>query len=189
MALISRIVAAVLLIAALGGAASAQTFSPTEGLKPAQYYALVNRVDGFDAAMRANDMVAVLGVVPPKVLDRIAASNGITIEQLMVATQQQLDQAMQSITLVSFEMDLKAAEFITLADGTPYALIPTETVMDLGEAGGKYRARSSTLGMLDGETWYLVRTEDPQQAALLKEVYPAFADVEFPAGSMEPVTE
>ena len=60
--------------------------------------------------------------------------------------------------------------------------------MDMGE-GGKYRAQSSTLGLLDGETWYLVRVEDPQQVALLKEIYPAFADVVFPTGSMEPVKE
>jgi hypothetical protein len=61
--------------------------------------------------------------------------------------------------------------------------------MDLGEAGGKIKATSSTLGLLDEETWYLVRVEDAQQVEILKEVYPAFADVEFPTGSMEPVAE
>lgn len=183
MALFNRFAVALGLVLALTLPGFAQE------LDDAQQAALAARVESFDAAMRANDMVAVLGVIPPKVLDKIAASNGITIEQLMVATQQQLDEAMKSITLVSFGMDLEGAEFIMLADGTPYALIPTETVMDLGEAGGKYRARSSTLGLLDGEIWYLVRTEDPQQVALLKEVYPGFADVVFPTGSMEPVAE
>jgi hypothetical protein len=97
---------------------------------------------------------------------------------------------MANITLVSFGMELDKAEYKTLPDDSTYALIPTETVMDLGPAGGgKFRAMSSTLGLLDGETWYLVRVEDPQQVALLKQVYPAFADVTFPAGKMEPVTE
>jgi exodeoxyribonuclease V alpha subunit len=63
-------------------------------------------------------------------------------------------------------MDLEKAEFVALADGSPYALIPTETVMDLGE-GGKYRATSSTLGLLDGETWYLVRVEDPTHEVVI----------------------
>ena len=51
------------------------------------------------------------------------------------------------------------------------------------------RSRVSTLGRVDGDTWYLVRTEDGQQVQMLKEIYPEFADVEFPKGAMEPVTE
>lgn len=183
MALFTRLFAALGLVLALALPAVAQE------LDEAQQVALAKRVESFDAAMRANDMVAVLGVIPPKVLEKIAAASGVTIEQLMVATQQQLDEAMQNIKLVSFNMDLDGAATAALADGSTYVLIPTETVMDLGEGGGKFRATSSTLGLLDGETWYLVRVEDPQQVALLKEVYPGFADMVFPTGSMEPVAE
>lgn len=96
---------------------------------------------------------------------------------------------MKTVTFVSFSMDLEAATIATLPSGTPYALIPTETVMDLGANGGKMRATASTLGLLDGDTWYLVRTEDGQQVQMLKEIYPEFADVEFPKGAMEAVTE
>ena len=183
MALFTRFFAGLGLILALTLPAFAQQ------LDDAQKAALATRIEMFDAAMKASDMTGVLGVVPPKMLDKIAASNNVTVEQLMVATQEQINEALKSMTIVSFGMDLEAAEFLALADGTPYALIPTETLMDLGEAGGKYRAKSSTLGLLDGETWYLVRIEDPQQVALLKEVYPGFADVVFPTGSMEPVAE
>jgi len=51
------------------------------------------------------------------------------------------------------------------------------------------RATSQTLGLLDGDTWYLVRIDDAAMAAIIKDVYPEFADVEFPAGTVEPVTE
>ena len=154
-----------------------------------QLEGLAARIESFDAAMQASDMSQVMDVVPPKVLDQIAAKFNVTTEQLIEATQQQMDQVMKDVEIVSFAMDLEAAEYLETADGTPYALIPTETVMDLGEAGGKVKATSSTLGLFDEETWYLVRVEDAQQVAILKEVYPAFADVEFPTGSMEPVTE
>ena len=93
-------------------------------------------------------------------LDKIATTYGVTTEQLVAATQEQFAEAMKTVTFVSFEMDLESATFIVLASGTPYALIPTETVMDLGANGGKMRATASTLGLLDGDTWYLVRTED-----------------------------
>jgi hypothetical protein len=190
MLLFNRLAAAFLLIAALAAPASAQSISsPADQLSSGQYFALVNRVDSFNAAMKANDIASIMGIVPPKVLEKIAANFGVTTADLIAATQQQMDEALKSVTFVSFSMDLENATIWRTADDTPYALIPTETVMDLGDAGGKIRATSSTLGLLDGETWYLVRVEDAQQVAILKEVYPAFANVTFPTGSMEPVTE
>lgn len=158
-------------------------------LTDAQHAALQARIESFDAAMSASDMAEIMGVVPPKVLDKIATTYGVTTEQLVAATQEQFTEALKTVTFVSFGMDLEAATIGTLPSGAPYALIPTETVMDLGANGGKMRATASTLGLLDGDTWYLVRTEDGQQVQVLKEVYPEFADVEFPKGAMEPVTE
>jgi hypothetical protein len=184
MRLLAQLAAAVGLILALAVPALAQAVTP------AQHDALAARIETFDVAMRASDMAGIMGVVPPKVLDEIAKQNNITAEQLIAAAQEQINTAMADIKLVSFGMDLDKAEYKTLPDGTTYALIPTETVMDLGaQGGGKFRATASTLGLLDGDTWYLVRVEDPQQVAILKTVYPAFADVVFPTGSMGPVTE
>ena len=180
MRFIARFATAFALLAALAVPAFAQTDE--------QRTALAARIESFDAAMKSSNMVEIMSVVPPKVLDKLAATYSVTKEQLIEGMQQQIDQAMQGIKLVSFGMDLDKAQFTTLPDGTLYALIPTETVMDLGEQG-KFKSSSSTLGLLDGDTWYLVRAEDPQQGALLKEIYPAFADVTFPAGTMEPVTQ
>jgi hypothetical protein len=178
-----RFIAAVAVVASLATPVFAAEFTDD------QLEGLAARIESFDAAMKASDMSLVMDVVPPKVLEKIAASFNVTTEQLIEATQQQMDQVMKDVEIVSFGMDLEAAEFLETADGTPYALIPTETVMDMGEAGGKIKASSSTLGLFDEDTWYLVRVEDAQQVAILKEVYPAFVDVEFPTGSMEPVTE
>jgi hypothetical protein len=182
----------VALVLALGLAASAsaqQIYAPSEAMQPSQYYALVARIDSFNSAMKTNDMATIMSVIPPKVLDAISAQYGVTNEQLIEAGQQQLNAAMQTVKLESFGMDLENGEFYRLADDTLYGLLPTETVMDLGEAGGKIRAKAATLALLDGETWYLVRVEDAQQVGILKTVYPQFADVTFPTGSMEPVTE
>jgi len=184
MHLVTRILAAFALVLALAGAASAQ------GLTDAEKQALSARVESFDAAMKASDMTAVMGVVPPKVLDKIAATYNVSVDELLAAMQQQMDEAMKSVTIVSFGMDLEAAEYVPLADGSTYALIPTETVIDLGEAaGGKMKASSMTLGLKDGDAWYLVRVDDPAQVAMLKEIYPAFVSVEFPPSTTAPVTE
>ncbi len=184
MTIFNRALAALALILALAVPASAQDITAE------QQQALDERVQSFDTAMRENDMQEVMGVVPPKVLERIAAQSGLSVDDLLAAMQAQMDEIMGTVEIVSFGMDLEGVEFTTFESGIVYGMIPTETVIDLGkDAGGKMRAKSDTLGLLDGDTWYLVRIDDPAQVAIIKEVYPEFADVEFPAGSVEPVTE
>lgn len=180
MPFVIRLAAAAAVLAALAAPALAQTDE--------QRAALAARIESFDAAMQSSNMKDILGVVPPKVVGELAATYNVTVEQMVEGMQQQIDEAMKTVKLESFGMDLENAQFTTLPDGTLYAFIPTETVMDMGESG-KFRSKATTLGLLDGETWYLIRAEDPQQAAILKDIYPALADVTFPAGTMEPVTE
>jgi hypothetical protein len=55
------------------------------------------------------------------------------------------------------------------------------------EATGRMRAKSETLALLDEGQWYLVRVNDLQQVAILRQVYPEFAAVEFSGGTMEAV--
>ncbi|HZY67683.1 MAG TPA: hypothetical protein VFE52_03805 [Devosia sp.] len=182
--MLKRVVAAFVLSLALVVSAWAAE------LTPEQRTALETRIATFDQAMRDSDIAATMSVVPDKILQKIADTYGVTVEQMIEAAQEQMDQLLQggTVTIESFGMDLDAARIEELADGTPYALIPTETVINLGAEMGKVRTRSETLGLLDEGQWYLLRTEDPQQAAILKEVYPGFADVEFAPATTEPVT-
>jgi len=148
--------------------------------------ALVERVASFDAATRANDMGTVLDALPPKVFEAMAGQFGVTVEQLRAATIEQATQAMASVKIETFTMDTAAASYHELADGMPYVLIPTETVIDTGN--GKIKAVSETLGILDAGAWYLMRVE-PAQLPTLHQAYPGFAEVTFEPGTMEAVTE
>ena len=84
--------------------------------------------------------------------------------------------------------DMARAEHGQVADGTPYLLIPTETVMTTG-GEGKTLMRSATLALLDDGAWYLVRGSDAQQVASLREAYPEYEAVAFPDATMELVKE
>jgi hypothetical protein len=151
----------------------------------AERAALAETISSFDAAMRANDMERIMGTIPPKMLDAMAAQFGVTIEELIAAAAQQMQQAMANVLLVSFGMNLEAATYAELADGMPYVLIPTETVMEI-PGTGKIRAVSDTLGIIEEGAWYLLRV-DASQLPLLHRVYPGFADVELSPGTMEAV--
>jgi hypothetical protein len=172
---------AVLAAALLGLAVPAFARDLTE----AENLVLAEAVAHFDAAMGANDMATIIETVPPRVLASIAEQHAIEIDALRQAIVEQAELAMSAVTIVSFGMDLDAAEHEELADGTPYVLIPTETVLDAGQ--GKMRVRTKTLALLDEEDWYLLRVDDEQQLTILQTVYPDFAGVAFAPGTMEAV--
>ena len=155
-------------------------------LTEAEKASLAAAVTAFDTAMQAKDVEGIIGVVPPKVYEHIASQSGLETEALMASLIEQTTEVMATVTFESFSMDMGAASYNEAADGTPYVLIPTETVVNVAQSG-KIRAASDTLAMLDEGNWYLVRTDDASTLAIIREIYPTYAAVEFPAGTMETV--
>jgi hypothetical protein len=157
-------------------------------LTDAETAALADTVAEFDAAMRDGDYAAIIEVLPPRMLEHIAKEANVPVEELLGALKGQMDEVFASVELISFGMDVEAAEEHELADGSPYALLPTTTVME-GEGLGRVQVDSKTLGLLDGADWYLVRVSDAAMVGVLRQVYPAFTGVEFPAETMTAVEE
>jgi len=149
---------------------------------------LADTVADFDAAMRDGDYAAIIEVLPPRMLEHIASEANVPVEELLAALKGQMDEIFASVELISFGMDVEAAEEHELGDGSPYTLIPTNTVME-AEGLGRVRVDSKTLGLLDGADWYLVRVSDAAMVGVLRQVYPEFAGVEFPAETMTAVEE
>jgi hypothetical protein len=153
-------------------------------LTEAESGSLVATVEAFNAAMRAKDYEAIVKTIPPRVLAHIAKSVGAEVEALRKIVIEEMKKTLVAVKIESFGMDLSKAEHRELPGGEPYVLVPTQTVMDPGE-GGKMKAKSHTLALLDGGVWYLLRVNDPQQVAIMRQVYPEFVGVEFPSGSLE----
>ena len=147
--------------------------------------ALVETIATFDAAMRANDMELVILSLPPKVLESMAAQFSVAVDEFVRVMAMQMKDARGGVLFVSYGMDVNAATYAELADGTPYAVIPTESVAQY-PGRGKFKTVSSTLGLIEDGHWYLLRISDGQ-LRLLRSLYPGFADVAFPPGTMEPV--
>ena len=149
--------------------------------------ALAQAVTDFNTAMGEADYATVVKTIPPAVVENIAASGGISASELITTIVSQMEEAMAAVKIESFSMDMAAVKYEETPDGTPYALIPTTTVVDAG-AGGKFKAMSDTLALLDDDTWYLMSLSDPAQVGILSQVYPSFTGVQFPPGTMEQVT-
>lgn len=147
---------------------------------------LEQAVQSFDAAMRGNDYEVIANTIPPRVLDFIAKQANMEVDALRTIVVQQMQAALATVKLESFSMDFAGLTEKELPGGEPYVLIPTETVIS-SEATGKMVAKSDTLALLDEGKWYLLRVNDAQQVAIMRQVYPEFASVEFPGGTMEAV--
>ncbi len=171
---------------ALAAFLAAAVPASARSLSGAETTSLAETVARFDAAMKANDFAAVSRTIPPKILQHIAAKAGISVDDLRDVVVQQMSQTLNDVKLVSFGMDLDKAIPKELPDGTPFLLIPTETVIDVG-GGEKTAVRSHTLALLDGAEWFLLRVSDEAQVAILKQVYPGFAGETFPGGTSEAV--
>jgi hypothetical protein len=178
-ALLKSLLAVPLLLASIA-VADARPLNADEKQK------LEQAVQSFDTAMRARDYEVVANTIPPRILDFVAKQANIEVDALRTIVVQQMKAALATVKLEGFSMDLADLTEKELANGEPYVLIPTETVMD-SEATGKMVAKSDTLALLDQGTWYLLRVNDLQQVAILRQVYPEFASVEFSGGTMEAV--
>ncbi len=177
MRLSRRVLAAVFALFLAAGPAFARPLTEVESRS------LAETVASFDAAMRASDYATVIKTIPPRIMAHIAKSAGVEVAVLPPLVVAQMKAALAQVKLVSFGMDLAKAGYHELPGGEPYVLIPTETVMDT--ADGKSTAKSHTLALLDGGAWYLLRVSEAPQVSILRQVYPEFAEVEFPASSLE----
>lgn len=154
-------------------------------LSPAEQDSLRTRIERFSTALNAQDFELVGTTVPPKIFEFIARDAGVSVEQLRGALTTQMQMALAAVKITEFTMDTQAITLAQTPDGTPYALVPTKTVMETG--GQTIEAKSHTLALMDGADWYLLRLSDQQQVTILRKVYPSFAEVEFPDDSMQPV--
>lgn len=171
-----------LLLCFAGAGAIARDITEAETAK------LTDAVTRFDEAIKAKDINVLVKAIPPRILKQMAARDGVSEVEISKAMADLIDQTMQALPVHSFKMKLKEADRGELQDGTPYLLIPTDTVMDAGGAD-KVVMRAPTLALLDGNEWYLIKTNDPQLVSVLREAYPDYVGVEFPEAVMEPFKE
>ena len=162
------------------------TIPPAEArsLEDTEKAALSQTVSEFDAGMRNQNYERVIATVPPRVIAAIAKKAGIGVEELAPAMVQVMKSALAAVKVESFSMAMMSAQYKELSNGTPYVLIPTETVIDAGDKG-RISEKTHSLALQDDGKWYILRVNDVGNLMILRDVYPDFAGVELPSGSME----
>jgi hypothetical protein len=151
--------------------------------------ALAATIDRFNNAMRQKDYDTVVATsLPRAIIAQIASAYGLKdadLETFQASIRAQMVGTLKVVELVDFGMDQKAIAYHELADGSFYAMVPTETVMQ--SDAKKYRARSQTLAVKDNGVWYLLRVSGEQQGAMVRAAYPQLKDVQFSDSQMEEI--
>lgn len=150
----------------------------------AERQALEKQITSFSQALQAKAYDDIADVTPPRLVDHLAKTAQMEPSELRRVMVEQMKVALTTVRIESFRFDMAKADYRELADGHPYALVPTELIA-VDPNGGRTRFRSQTLALLDGNSWYLIRLQEAQHLLLLQKAYPEFAGVEFPRGSME----
>lgn len=181
MRILSRFVLYVMLLASPVFVAQARSLTNAEKQK------LETTVVDFNKAMRTGDYDIITKTIPPRLMEFYAKQANIDVDTLRGVMADLTKASMALVKIEDFDMDFSAAATHELPNGEPYALIPMETVTGSGLTDNKMVVRGDTLAMLDSDNWYLVRVSEAQQIAILRQVYPEFASVEFSSETMEAV--
>ncbi len=179
---------AVLLVAATLALASAPFTGRAlaRSLESAEKASLETTVGEFSAAMARQDYARVVETLPPRLLSSMADGAKLDIAKLREAIVEAMKQGLAVVKIAEFQVDLAKAQHKELANGTPYALVPTRTVIDMPD-GSRLINSAHSIAIIDDGKWYLLSIEQPAQIVMFRKAYPDFVNVEFPASSTEVV--
>lgn len=144
---------------------------------------LTAAVTDFQNAMSVLDFDRILAVTPPKITQHIAKGAGVSVEELRKMTLEMTKGAMAEVTIEEMAMDMTKATYAATSDGTPYALVPTRTVIKVGDT--RMQSVTASLALFDEGAWRLIRVDEQQQIDILRQVYPGFKDIDLPKGEMK----
>lgn len=132
---------------------------------------------------KSDDMTPTVDMMAPKIIEagaKMAALEPAKFKELM---RLQVSQLKDVAEIREAEMSVDAMSWHETADGTPYALVPTRSVIAMKAETGNpqvFEQESQTLALQDGGSWYLIRVSEPAQQQMLAAAYPSFDNVELP---------
>lgn len=176
------------MVVALGsGLAAAPALAqevPKATLSASDRAGLDARIDQMSGMIEAGQFSAMIEFLPPKVLQTIADTYGVTADEAREASRQMVDELMSQVTIVEYDVDLAGAETFVTPDGSrQYVVLDLNMVMET--QGIRVKAVSPNLAFKDDGVWYLMDVNDPAQAEILRQAYPEFEGVTFRPGTME----
>lgn len=136
--------------------------------------ALGERIDAFVDHLEAGENAEMLEMMPPGLWAEMAERAGAPVDAVKDAVIGQMVVAMEDVSIEDMTHDMADADFGTTGAERDWATVPVTMTVVVGEES--MRVDSAIVGLVDEETWYLVRIDNRQQADLLHAAYPDLQD-------------
>ena len=183
----SRLVMIAMVLTLGSGLAAAPALAqdaPKATLSAADRAGLDARIDQLIGMVEAGQYSAMIEFLPPKVVQTIADTFGVTADAAIEASRQMVDEVMSQVTILAFDIDRAGARTFVTPDGSrQYVILDLNMLMET--QGIRVKAVSPNLAFEDEGIWYIMDINDPAQANILREAYPEFEGVTFEPGTME----
>ena len=158
-------------------------------LAPAEMETLTAAVDRYLSSIEKADAPAIVGALPPRILNVFAGATGTEADKLESTLIDQTKAMMKGTRFsnLAYGKSQLVAEDAALADGTAvtWVLIPTAFVSEA--KGDRTKHEQPLLALNEGGDWYFLRIEGPQSQQLAAIAYPFLAQVRFPPSSASAV--
>lgn len=164
------------------------------GQSPEDIARITELAGQFATVTENSDMAGSLEMLPPTLIDSISAQMNVTRDEYIGHMIQAASQNASLVSVRSVTLDTDAMTWHEATDGSSYALIPTQSVVEISDTPGGPRSTvvqevSQTLALKDRGEWHLVRLGSDQQQDNIRMAFPALYDQDFPLPQIEEVTQ
>lgn len=175
--------AALIAIASCAGAGGPASARPFDAAGKAE---LGRLIESLNQAFLKQDFDKPISMMPHRLLARLAAMGGKSEDAIReeITAQAKVPLESGAVKIISIKFDFAGATFGEGKNGTPYALVPIVSLLEL-TGRGRVRISESNLAFPEDGKWSVVRVSDLKQILFIKELYPEFADVQFPPAATE----
>lgn len=158
--------------------------TPKATLSAADRAGLDARIDQMSAMVEAGQYSAMVEFLPPRLIQTIADTFGVTADEAREASLLAVDEIMSEVTILVFDIDRAGARTFVTPDGSrQYVILDLNMLMET--QGIRVKAVSPNLAFKDDGVWYMMDVNDPAQAEFLRKAYPEFEGVTFEPGTMD----
>lgn len=150
---------------------------------------LDHAVQGYLSATSSNDAEALVRAIPPRILNVFAGSAGIEARKLTRTLEEQTRELTKGLTVRKATANETAldAEEAKLDDGTAVMWVVVPTSYEAEKDGKKTQNAQSLVAISEGDKWYFVRIDGPQQKQMATLAYPFLAKAKVPDPVVTPV--
>lgn len=150
---------------------------------------LDHAVQGYLGATSGNDAEALVRAIPPRILNVFAGSAGIEARKLTRTLEEQTRELTKGLKVRNAKADEGAldAEDAKLEDGTAVTWVVVPTSYEAEKDGKKTQNAQALVAISEGDKWYFVRIDGPQQKQMATLAYPFLAKAKVPDPVVTPV--